>query len=95
MFQRVWKTSLVTVNTSLMQICVSRRLTVNHVPTCSFGIVHLFCLNIIWNCSHAMNTCMVLATAMNSWKMYHIHVYSRIDAVILKGGGDIEDRHSY
>ena len=38
---------------------VSQRLTVNHVP--SFGIVHLFCLNIIWNCSPAMNTCMVLA----------------------------------
>ena len=61
MFQRVWKKSLVTVNTSLTQIhvCVSLRLKVNHVP--SFGIVHVFCLNIIWNRSHAMNTCMVLA----------------------------------
>ena len=27
-----------------------------HVP--SFGIVYLFCLNIHWHCSHAMNTCM-------------------------------------
>ena len=28
-----------------------------------------------------------LHTAMNSWKMYHIHAYSRVDAVIWRGVG--------
>ena len=28
---------------------------------------------------------MYLHTAMNSWKVYYIHIYSRVDAVIQKG----------